>query len=426
MDVLINKNNNDLVDICTASTTSSDIIGNLTSFMSHYFIKKFPNDFFRKIYISDSISNKNLYRDLFPIQYKPYIYIQPQIELSNFFLGELPNWSTISFLVFKDKSRSYKKIFQDSEEGINIYYIPSRIKVNFTVGIKLQTQMQAWDILSYMNQRFENNGHHYINQVNLQGEIPKSYMINICNIKGWNYSDKGDRIKLREYINQHSFGGIEEIINLSTGNPSFMYNFSPNILVTYPDLPSHDKEMRNLVTKHTQINYAFGAELWYPASYILEIKDYNKVKNINNDYNEDIKDLSKYKYNLVVDHDYVKSNYEEKELLIKKKFITDVNVNVDKLDLSYILDDRMIEIIKLLLENNLNPNKIFKIDLYTDGIKITEDNYKVEYDTLLLKTFKPISNQTYNLFVYVNLELLNKINKLINDNRKDDIKKIHF
>jgi len=420
MDFYINEQENKLVNLCTASTTISDIIGGVTSYMSRYFINKFPENFFKKLYISDSINSKNLYRELFPIQYKPYIYIQPQFELGNLILGTLPVWSTISFITFKDRSKSYKKIFVDSEKGIYIYYIPNRIRVNYTVGIKLQTQMQAWNMLSYIDQRFESTGYHFINKVNLQAEIPKSFIINICKLNNLNYNDDGDRIKLKDYLNEHSLGGIEEIINLSTGNPSFVFNYRPNILVNYPDLPSHEKNMKNLIINHSQVNYAFGSEFWFPASFILEIGQYDPtIENMVTDYNEEIRDLNKFKYNIVIDKEYLPSKIDDKELIKKKKFITDVNVNVDKLDLKYVFENRLLYMIKLLIEKNFDIRKLFHIDIYIDNIKLNNNEYLIDYKENLIKMKKPLSNQTYNLILYANLSLLNKLNKLIDEGKEN-------
>lgn len=420
----IKEDENKLVNLCTATSTISDIIGGITSFMTHYFMEKFPDNFFKKVYISESINFKNLYRDLFQMQYKPYLFVQPQFELGNHIMGQLPVWSKANYMIFKDRSRSYKKILQDDKNRINIYYIPNRMKVNFTLGIRLQTQMEAWNILGYIDQQFENNGHYFINKVNLQSELPKSFVIQICKLLDYNYNDRADRILLQEYLNQHSVGGIEEIINQSTGNPSYVFNYFPNILTTYPDLASHERNMKNLVMNYSQVNYAIGTEFWFPGTFIMECD--NLDKHLELDYKEDLNDLYKYKYNLAFDKDHVLSYDNDKELLIKRKFITDVNVTIDKLNLDYILEDRLQKIIKLMLKHSLNPNKLFKVHLYTNGIRVPEDSYDVDYENLILKTFKPLSNQTYYVYIYADLKLLNKINKIVDTKNEDNIVHIYI
>lgn len=409
------------VALCKASSSISTIIGGISSFIHDYYMSKFPKNYFRKTYISGSLNSTNLKSTLFPSMYKPYLAIQPQFELGNTFMSTIPLWHTANYYIFKNKAMNYRLIFNDTELGIRIYSIPNRIKTNFNTLIKVETQMKAYDLLNYVNQNFEENGYNFINKVRLPAEIPKIFMVNICKKLGLNFNDKNDREKLRFYLNQHSLGAIEETILNSTGNSAFMYNYTTNLLLNYPDLASHEKSMINLVIKDASVRFQIGCELWIPGTFILEIDNKNDiVYDIQDNGLED----DRYKFNLVFDYSELPNKIGNLTFLKRASYLTELNKDVDELDLKHILTDEIINVLNEIKKNGGHIDNYIDFRIYLNNQILLKTDYEIDYSNFILKTKNPVNNRTYHIAIYVDLYILNKISQLMIDNNTNEIRQL--
>lgn len=63
-------------------------------------------------------------------------------------------------------------------------------------------------------------------------------------------------------------------------------------------------------------------------------------------------------------------------------------------------------------------SKVFTVDLYINGRMVFPDVYKVDEKQLVLKTYSPMKNTTYTVVVYADMEVLNKINILMQENKE--------
>ena len=419
---MANAYNEKSVALCKASSSISTIIGGVSSFITNFYVSKFPKNFFKKVYISESLNSTNLRdKNKFPQQMKPYLAVQSQFELGNTAMDTLPFWHTANYYIIRSKMRNYRLIFEDIENGIRIFSIPNRIKVNFNTTIKLETEMKAYDVLSYLNQNFEQGGFNYINKVRLPAEVPKIFMVNISKFLNLDYNRENDREKLREYLLEHSLGSINEVISMSTGNPTFMYNYTTNLLVNYPDLASHEKSIKNLIVKETTVNFEIGCELWIPGSFILEIENRNDMIY---EINEPSKSDNKFKFNLVFDVESIPEKIGNKQFITKRSFLTDINEEVDELDLTPILSEELITVIKTINKYHVDMSKYIQLNLYLNKERISENNYEVDWKKFILKTKQPESNRTYTVFIYGDLLILNKVSDLIQKDRTNEIGKL--
>lgn len=410
------------VAFCRATSSLSTLIGSLTSYISNFYKSNFPKNFIRKMYISDSMNALNLRDGVFQDQNKPYLVITPRFELGNTFLENPPIWHTTSLYLFRNKARYYRKIFDDKENGIRIYVIPNRIKINYETIIKVQMQMAAWDLLSYINQHFEANGFRYANRVPLQAEIPKNFVVNISKILGLDYNDKDDRLKLRDYFKQHSLNSITEIINLSTGNPSWMFNYFNNVLLNFPDMPTSERTTTNLAHRSATVNFNFTAEVWMPCSFVMEV-DKSKIKeDFNMEESMEAIDDRRFQFNLAFEKPLIPEKIEDKQIIFKESFLPDVNVEVDELPFDSILSKEMIRVIDTLVKYKIPLEKVIDIKLFSNGYPISKERYEVDYENYILKTKEPNSNITYTLILYGNLKILNEVNNLVLTDNTNKIK----
>lgn len=404
----LSEDNREII-LSKACTSVSSIIGGVTSFMTNYFISKFPDGFFKKIYISDSFNPTNLRRFIFQKQPKPYFFIQPQFELGNLFMEQpLPYWYTTNYYVIKNTHKNYVKIFEDTSRDISIFYVPNRIKVTFQTGMRLQTQMQAWDVLSYMNQNFEATGFNYVNGISMQAEVPKTFMVNLCRINGWNYNTPDGKESLKKYLSKYSLNGINPVINTATSNISYMSRYFANILINYQDHPTSDKVVKNLIQSHAQVNYAFSAELWIPGAFIMEINKERMDLPLDDSYIQEPDNA--YKFTLVFNKEYIPDEVNGLPIIFNGEYVPDINVEVDVLDLKPIISEEVVNIIKSL-SPHYKLDDILIINVYANGKKLTCDMYEVDWHRFILKTLKPETNKTYSLFIYGDLDKLHKINE---------------
>ena len=65
-------------------------------------------------------------------------------------------------------------------------------------------------------------------------------------------------------------------------------------------------------------------------------------------------------------------------------------------------------------------SKIFTVDLYINGRMVFPENYKIDEKDFLLKTYNPLSNTTYTVVLYADMEVLNKINILMEEDSEKD------
>jgi hypothetical protein len=400
---------------CESTTTFSSLVGNLTSFFTLYFQSKFPVGFFKKVFISDSLNSSNLENEDIQKYPLPLLTIKPELSMDSIFMDQLPTWYTQNSYIDKShgaRSKVYTNILRDEEKGIYIYSIPTRVKINFNIRIKLPTTMFMYNTLNVIQNKFENNGYFYCNNVNLQTEVPKIMMIALAEELGLNLNTVDDREKFNDYLSKVSLNKITENINLSNGNSNYAYNFKSNILLNYPDRAQGNKNIKNLVVSDTVIDYVISTECWYPNKFFIEYPN-NKLLQMKEIVEEVLAVNDKYKFNIVIDTDYIQPMINGNHLLIKKSFLPDINVEYDVLDFKLILYTELVT--KLL------NKEIFDIRVMCGNKNLSEKLYTIDYNNYTIKTFMPMSNTTYTVLIYGNLEKLNKVSEMILNGTIDEL-----
>lgn len=389
--------------------------------MLNYFKLKFPDDMFKQTYLSNSINANVLHKDTFSIQKRPFIgmetvYTGEEPSTGVNFMASTPQY----FVVNKDRKYYYRTVFEDVDNRIRIYTIPNRIKVTFNFVLKFQTQMAAIDMLHYIQNNFELNGVNYMNGVRLPSEVPSYFIDNICKRLGLDRSIPEDNEALKDYLISHSIGSINEVINPSTGNKTFMHEYSTNIMMSYPNDASSENNVVDLVIKDSSINFSIDTEIWSPSGYLLEIQDNSLLK-----IAPPTEAADGFKFNLVFRKDIIPKQLENGMKYIKiGSFVPEVNSEVDVLDIRPILSKSIIDTLTKVIKLNGNLKKMIKISLYKDNTPLREDQYTIDYDNFIVNTLNPEENATYNLVLYGNIKMLNIVNDMVMEQRFDGITKL--
>jgi hypothetical protein len=404
------------------STSISSLIGNVTGYARYFISSKFPPDFFKKVYISDSLNEIQMEEGNLQKFPKPTLIITPQYTGENGFMDVLPYWHTTQYFRFKNARKKYNGVLYDNINDVYMYSIPDRVKLNFEVKIKLPSTMYAYNVLHYLKQSFETGGYFYLNDVRLQTEIPKLYAQIVADRLKVDPTTPDGRQALDDYFMNNSYGGITEKINLSSGLSQFAYNYKTNILVNFPDLPSYEKNTNGLVTDSTVVSFSFSFDFWSHSNYILELKG-----NVPDVPPEEWTKDSALKYEFYLDNvHFIKEQEGDMHMIINKPFLPDVNEEVDILEFKPIVSDELKDVIGESLKNKFDMAKLLKVMVLIDNKQLDSLMYDVNWTDMTLTTKDPMSNVTYTLVLYGNLKALNLISQYIMDGRRDEISSLGY
>lgn len=403
------------ISVCSSSNALSSIIGSVTSYMTEYFKSKFPDKYFKETYISTTMAASAIQKDYFEPKKRPYLFVQPQFDLSEGYMGQLPLLFTdTSWIYLKKLKKNYNLIFEDESTGIRIFNSFKRTKIQFRIGIRVNSELQGWNCLSYIDQNFQTNGYFFLNKIFLQTQVPPFIISNIANRLNYDLSDPADKERMEDFMMQYSYNGIYLTKDLSTGNDRFMFKYPANILVNYPDMSNNNRNLRQNVIQNSQIEYSITAELWTPATFIMELDNMERFKNIKLQQPEDYDD-GMYRFSLIMNEDYIPYTKNRRNLLFRRNFLPEVNVEYDELDLKSVLPTNVHKVCDLLNKYKIKMSKVFDIDLYINGKLVDPEVYSFDEKEFILKTKDPMSNTTYTVVCYADMGIVNKINDLMGE-----------
>lgn len=412
------------ISVCSSSNSLSSIIGSVTSYITEYFKSKFPETYFKETYISSTMAASAIQKDYFDVKKRPYLFVQPTFDLSPGIMQDIPTLFTDTSWVLLGKLRkNYNLIFEDQDTGIRIFNAFKRTKISFRFGIRVNSEIQGWNTISYIDQNFQSNGWFYLNKVFLQTQVPPFIIQNIANRLNLDLNEPVDRERMQDFMLQHSYNGIEEVTDLSTGNRRYMFKYPVNILINYPDVSNNNKQMRNNITQNSQIEFNITAELWTPSTFIMELDEIERFKNIKL-INPTPYEDSQYRFSLVMNQDYIPYTLENRNIITRRNFIPEVNVEYDEVDLKDVLPTNVIKACHILKRYKKKMDKIFTVVLYINGKLVSPEVYSIDNKDFILKTKNPMKNTTYTVVIYADMGVLNRINNLMGE-KDEDSKELH-
>lgn len=411
-----------------ASANISNIIGGESSFVYNYFRAKFPDNFFKDTFISQQL-NSFKFKTTVPHQRLPLLAMGSTFEIEESTLGPISRQYTTQYTVFnKDKDVYYRTIFADEDNNIFIYSVDNRAVVKHNFAIKLQTEMQAWNVVNYLNQNFETNGRVYLNAIRLPAVLPNNFIHNICKNFGWDIEStdpdtaRAAREELRTYLIKHGLGGITEQVNPQTGNINYMYDYTANILLTYPDNANHESNITDLITKNAIVRYQIASEFWFPGSFVIDF-------NHNFDYDHKLDDAGlnnlTTKFTIVVDKEVIPKTLDNGYQYIRQaRYTPDVNNEIDEIDIDSFFDEGIMNIVKNAQKYKIDCNKILAFVIFKNNIPLDPEKYSIDYDTLKITVNHPEPNSNFTLVLYGDLEKLNILNHYIVTHNMKEISKL--
>jgi len=404
------ENQNILVS--RASTTVSSIIGNVVSVVKRHIEGNFPKEYFRRVYITTAHtpSQQNENPDNVYKPDLPNLSIRPNFEVqSEHSFQHLPYWYYTHNYIFQNKLRNYRGVLYDEENEFYIYSVPDRIKLSFEVKIKVESLMRQMDTLSYIKQTFNTQGHYFLNAIPIEVEVPKTFIKVLMDEYGVDPNNPSDLNEFNNYLKIYSSNYITSKKNLSTGKISYMYKYPANILCRM-EPPTGDADTKNMSGDNFIVSLNLTMELWTPASFILETGrdlDGDACTNLPMEINDS---SIVFNFCLKTEPPYT---IKDKSLLLWSGYITDTNVDVDRLDMSDMFSQ---EKIKSIIDYNnkyeIDNFDIFDIIVFRDNLQLKyNDDYTFNWNTLELLTKNPFFNHTHHVGLYGNLKKIQEHQK---------------
>lgn len=411
------------LSLCKSTTSVSNVVGGLASFMMNYIKMKFPKDMFKETYVANSMNANLLSRNMFHIQKLPYIGMEVTYQAEDGVMGTLPlNHNAQYYIAKRYRDKYYRLIFEDEDEKVRIYAIPDRVKVTFNFMLKFQSQMSSIDMMYYFKNNFELNGMNYVNGIRLPIDIPDYFIYRIKNKLGWGEFNEENNEKFRKYMRSFSADGIHEVVNQTTGNKVFRYEYLTNVLLSYPQEATSDNVELNLVVKESTLSFSIDAEIWTPSAFVLEIQDNNLLPVPP----QSVQEGMKYTFDIVTIRDRIPKRLENGFYMIdNRRFVAEVNKNIDVLEMESILSKDIKNVIEALSRYKYFAiENIFRYKLYANSKLVPENEYSIDYEKHTLTNNNPQSNVTYTLVLYGDMRRLNEINDLILSNKRYKIHKV--
>ena len=398
---------------CDVSNSITSIMSNVTAFAKKFILYYFPDEYFKDIYIVTSATSNeqaanNDNEDLI-IKKTPQLSITPTYnqDYDDVSGGPFPMWRRGFFEGFKTKySRyGYRNVFYNDVDELGIFAIPNRIKFTFNYKIRLDSHLKKIDVCHMLRQKLHNNDIFYYNNVTMETQIPNVIIQAIAAIKDFDLTEPEDVKAFKAYLSQYSPGNINEKVYTGSGLRSFVYTYLANILIKVtnpPDTDGGSVERQNMAEGKPTVEFTLDMELWIPNNYMFECNFLPRGSYM------PIDDESKVIFETLtnVRPPQIKGR---RARIVWNKFVTDVNVVLDKIDLKPIISKRIKKLIKNRYEENDEAliHEIFDIDVYRDS-KILEygKDYKIDWENLQITMINPYYNYVYYVAIYADQKIL--------------------
>lgn len=401
----------------------SSLLGNVKII----FQQLFPEKFFKYTYVQNSVASvteHHLNDDDKLVKELPALSINMNYQVGNSTFSGDPfvHNEMITFRQAWD-SPMYDHILRNFKETLFISAFSFRQEHEFEVGIHVNSDMQAINVMSYLQSKLGViNGKErktFYNGMWLEVPLPMSLIGVLAGARKMKLDTKEDFIDFAEWLYKTSYGQIVYKKHSTSGKYLFFYRYNVNLLVTFTEIstPESNKEGKTLL--NSSIKIGMKVEFNNFNSFILE--SYQNLPKYNlNEYVVQDTEVG------ITLHYAIKFKYGEewngRKCLFYQEFVTDTKdgliTRMDRTDFSEVVKQPLKNYIKFLLNTSDYDgfyNKIHTILLYDGVEQIRELDYDIDWRTFTLIIKDPKPNSDYKLYVYGDYEDFLEFN-LVNEN----------
>lgn len=434
-------NTNNTVTAVQSVASASTMISSLAREAIEYIESKFPPKFFVHTYIDTSQTvtqrsyNEKYSKTANKIPY-PSITCTPVRSLDDPIGGmeKTRHLSSPNLYLRRDLSRTMNKLVVDPEKQFSIYYSSDYITTNFDFKIAVNTYIQNVNTAFYLKSRFQPGFWQYYNNRYIQSEIPKSLIMMIADLFGYDLNNSDDMDALRLYLigTSKSEQAIQKKLNPGTGKQCFFINEKENLLTIFTDLDCPPSVIKDGQTEGEYIiNFRLQVSAWIPNAYILHINK-NTLNKLCNKTISALNDSDSSNSQLVVtsmpirvnDHAetiyFYDANGQEQigQKIYAELFTHELNKTFTSIQLGYLQNSKLSkELSKITVyaeDHDIDLSSIFHVEVISNSGTLKHntldgegnplpDDYTVDYKRRSIKIINE-EYQQYDIYVmlYVN------------------------
>lgn len=431
-------NDNNTINIVQSVASASTLISSVTSEIREYLLSKFPKDFFKAVYVdtAETLSEQkknDKYNNLASKKPYPILSITPEISLDDPIGGmdKSMHLSSPNLYLRKDLSRVNTKLLLDPDNEITLYHTSDYITTNFNITITTNSFIRSTDLAFFLKSKFQEGFFQYLNERQIDMEIPKSFIKAIADIKGYDIDNEDDMNNLRLYLIAGSRGAdsIKKRINFGTGKVCFFSEKLSNLLVLFTDLDVPSSIVRDAqVEGEYTITFRLQVSTYLPNAFIMQLSkkalmkcSQETVNELDSDYNQQDSGFytTKISTNINVKKDMIYftdsyGNEQTGQLIYHEEF----SKKIGEYEADFYLLPRMNPITKKVhqyaVDKGIDLMSLFHIDVFNRDGKVDPKNKTViiDYDKFYISIYDK-NDTNIVVAVYVNRLLFESIQKSI-------------
>jgi len=321
----------------TASPDISYVISQAAGHIRDHILSKFPYGFFKDITFGTeeaSIAEKRRIEESGEtggaefVQNTVGISIKPVYSLDATF-GETPDMHDDWMNMMKRRGQmieldgNYPKIFSDDETDTMMYTLLKNQNVKYDIAIRLNSELQAWDVLSHLKNYGILEQHYYLDRTPMGCVIPNTIIYLAGAQYGYNLNNPVERTDFLDIIRKHSTLFIDSIVDPAKKQEFYVFQFTTNMLIKVA-VPSFDKQMREQSTFNTEVTFNIETQFQAPINFAITYgKIVDDIGHIIKSTNNDRTIIRNFTYRGVApDKEIIDSNVV-KGIIFHRGYVTD-------------------------------------------------------------------------------------------------------
>lgn len=411
-----------------AFTSSSAILSSVTGEIRKWWISHFPEDFFNYIHIDSGIpSVQNIEGNADRMrEYRksnPALAIKPKLRFQEDLIGEaLKNPAPFRYENLGPDSHFYTLYRNDQFLQI-ITFLIDYWKIDFTIGIRVETEVQALDIIGILNKRMFPDNFFYLQDSPVLVQVPFQILSKASTDLGLDIRLEDDLKIFLDILQHNSAFPIDIKIKRDSGKRIIAFIIPVNILcklekISEPDIGKIGRSQENtkiIINMSAQIPFPnlFKVRTEFPAPppALTDIKDGDKsLIEIDSGNRGEVL----INYVLTVEPPQFIPGTQAKRIFMKK-FLTSQDEEVDHLSLTGLMPPPLELFINQMMSEGKQDilEEAVILRLYRDDYCEDPSGYKFNFATKELEIFSPLRNYIYRVVVYVELTVIKKYDALI-------------
>ena len=414
---------------------SGVLLSSATGIIKNHLLSKFPKNFFKYVYIKNSfpgVTEGGLDDDARMVKDRPALSLNLRYDFNEAaFAGDSFRWGLSQIPVRAyERSAIYRSVLMCEADRVFISAADDRVKLSYEVGLKVDSEVQAYNITGYVRNYIGVNRPYYLSKVDVEVPVPLASLAVVGEKLGIDVRsmDAAQRQTFHEYLTRWSGGTLTFKKNLSSGNWIYFSKYVCNILCRITDQPQIERVTEGKAVTEATVKFQLDIEFPILTHFITEFEPPLTGQNPT----EGLDDMG----------DAVIYNFTTKEFLFDRQrgvrtlsttfdFVTDLNTEADRTPLNEVLSEELvffIEYMKKLLPNDPDVySKNFEVLVTRDHDVVDPSEYEVDWDERELVLHNPRPNYVYRIGLYVDLVEFTKVMEVrrsLGYRQNDPVKKV--